>query len=193
MRPYITKILTTVLLMPMILLAGSTASAVAQGVAANPSAAQGVRASSSAALARPGSQPATASVPHGPAQQSWVGYRSAQPVTTSQPAAKTDQKAHATVNPTARTKTAQPHSGWTGYGPSAAWSSYRPGTARVGTTSPATSRLTTAPATSRPVNQMDRSRVSGPSPYHGNQPRSYHEYGSGRRVSLAKPWLPGSP
>jgi hypothetical protein len=172
MRPNIFKVVTTVL-MPMMLLAGGTRVSVAQGVAASPTAAQGAAASASAAPARPGSQPATASVPRGPAQ-GWAGYRSVQPG-TSQPAAKPAKKAPA--------QTAQVRSGWTGYAPVTAWSSYRPGTARQGT----------SPGTSRPVNNMARSRVSGPSPYHGNQPRSYREYGSGRAVSVAKPWLPGSP
>jgi hypothetical protein len=167
MRPDIAKFFTTVLLISMIVMTGGTVPAVAQGAPASPSAAQGAPASPSTTLARPNSQPATASVPQVPAR-GWVGYRSAQ-TGSSQPAAKTGQ----------------PQTGWTGYAPAAAWSGYRPGTVRPG------SAPATAPA--RPVNNMDRSRVPGPSPYHGNQPRSYHEYGSGRRISLAKPWLPGSP
>jgi hypothetical protein len=174
MRPNMTQLVTSALFMPVILLAGGTVPTVAQGVPTNPPATQAVPANPSPAIARPGSQPAAASVARGPTH-SWVGYRSVQPGTsqagTSRPG----------------TKTSQPPSGWKGYTPATGWLGYPSGVR----SSPATGRP--GAATGHPVNKMDRSRVTGPSPYHGNQPRSYHEYGSGRRVSLAKPWLPGSP
>jgi len=185
MRPNMTQFVTSALLMPVILLAGGTVPTVAQAVPANPPATQAapasppatqaVPANPSPAIARLGTQPAAASVARGPTH-SWVGYRSVQPGTsqagTSRPG----------------TKTSQPPSGWKGYTPAAGWSGYRSGARSA----PATGQPGASPA-GHPVNKMDRSRVTGPSPYHGNQPRSYHEYGSGRRVSLAKPWLPGSP
>jgi hypothetical protein len=175
MRLNMVKFVTTVLLLPVTLMAVGTVPVIAQGTPAGPSATQAAPTSPAPARERANAQPAMAPAPLAPAR-GWAGYRLAQ-AGSSQPAAKTGQAASA--------KTSQPQAGWKGYAPAASWSGYRPATARSG------SAACTTPA--RPVNNMDRSRVTGPSPYHGTQPRSYHEYGSGRRVSLAKPWLPGSP
>jgi hypothetical protein len=156
-------VITTVLL----LMACGTAPVMAQGGPASPAPSQAVSAKPAPAPASAASQPASVSVARATAP-GWAGYRSVRPG-ASQPTAKT----------------APLRSGWVGYAPSAAWSGYR--------TVPARSGSSPGPATARPVNNMDRSRVAGPNPYHGTQPRSYHEYGSGRRIPVAKPWLPGSP
>jgi hypothetical protein len=66
-----------------------------------------------------------------------------------------------------------PSASWTGYRASAGWRGYEPGAAR-------------------PTNRI-QARVPGPSPYADGVARSYREYGTGRAVPLAKPWLPGSP
>lgn len=73
-------------------------------------------------------------------------------------------------------------SGWATYAPSSAWTTYR---LQAGWQS-------YEPAAARPMN-MRQAHVSGPSPYADGLARSYHEYGTGRPVPLAKPWLAGSP
>lgn len=97
----------------------------------------------------------------------WAGYQQAagQPPPTTQPAPVYVSQ-----------------SGWATYAPSSAWAGYRP----------ASGWQSYEPAAARPLN-MRQARVPGPNPYADGLARSYHEYGTGRPIPLAKPWLPGSP
>jgi hypothetical protein len=100
---------------------------------------------------------------------------------------------------------------WSGYAPGSAWVPYVPGTPAVspaqppGTVPPAVAggmpATTTqpgyvyappAPARRGLINGI-RYAVRGPSPYADGRARPYYEYGTGRSVPLAKPWLPGAP
>lgn len=130
------------------------------------------------------SQAQTTYVPGGPSTGSWGGYA--------------------------------PGYSWAPYGPGSAWVPYVPGTPvspsvavqpqppqPFGLT-PATQPLVvtapgqpvyrTVPATSgRALINGVRNPVRGPTPYADGRARNYYEYGSGRNVPLAKPWLPGAP
>lgn len=114
-----------------------------------------------------------------------------------------------------------PPAGWSGYAPQTGWTGYAPGTTAVAPPAlpvvPGTGpRLATNPPASVPAPVYQPGVVAGTgstrpdtvvtrsgvvrrrvSPYYGWQggPNSaaYREFGSGRNVPLAKPWLPGSP
>jgi len=97
---------------------------------------------------------------------SWAGYRSV-PALTPGPRADVyaSRRGWATYAPS---------TAWTGYAPAAGWQGYYP------------------PQRPRSLN-MRQAHVPGPSPYADGLARNYYEYGTGRMVPLAKPWLPGSP
>jgi len=104
---------------------------------------------------------------------------------------------------------------WRGYYPEGNFGGYAPGmggrvyqpnfvppgsvpTPPAGTVSPGVVVLPTQPGYTvvprrrRLINGV-RYPVPGPNPYADGRPRPYMEYGTGRMVPLAKPWLPGAP
>ena len=117
--------------------------------------------------------------PAADAKAAWAQYRTADRRVNSSSVAATQGAAARSVP----RKTDRPRSGWAGYAPATSWSGYRPGAAWRGY----------KPANGRAVSRMSNARVQGPSPYADGMARSYREYGTGRPVPLAKPWLPGSP
>lgn len=108
---------------------------------------------------------------------------------------------------------------WGAYAPGSAWIPYTPGTPTV--ISPPSAAATVPTQPSQPVVLLPGTQpiviatqpiyptapvarprtlingvsnpVRGATPYADGRARNYYEYGSGRRVPLAKPWLPGAP
>ncbi len=118
------------------------------------------------ATAGSGYAPATAWYGYAPSTSGYV------PVTVAQPAL------------------APAGTGWTGYAPLASWTGYNPGAAWVGYT-PTQVAIPVNAAAASPIVQLNH--VPGPNPYMDGRPHPYYEYGSGRKIALAKPWLPGAP
>jgi len=149
-----------------------------------------------AAAPRPASAPAPA-----PAGTGWYGYVPGQGwvryVPPSTPAVSpgaagarsASSYAGATTPPAAGTA---PAPGWAGYNPGPAWMGYAPASAGV--------RPAVRPAPSWGALPADGSRRRAANRFvNGNAPAlsytlpAYREYGTGRNIPLAKPWLPASP
>jgi len=113
--------------------------------------------------------------------QGWVSYApSSSPSTVTSPPA-----------PAPATPTAPVPPGWLGYSPATGWVGYAPASAPI---VPAVTRATTriyppGPARRRSANLA----VNHIAPRLAYAIPAYREYGTGRDVPLAKPWLPPSP
>lgn len=122
----------------------------------------------------------------------WVGYAPAStPMTSSNAVGSRPTPGSYGGTPSPATAP-PPAAGWAGYAPASAWAGYAPASAPI---SPAV-----RPAQGRVALPADGSRrraaglfVNRDTPGLSYTAPAYREYGTGRPVPLAKPWLPPSP
>ncbi len=118
--------------------------------------------------------------------QGWVGYAPG-----SAPVARPGASSYR-IAPPGPGGAAPPPPGWQGYSPGSAWEGYAPASA------PRTPVVRTMPRRGAIPADGSRRRAAN-LVVNGNAPEllytlpAYREYGTGRNVPLAKPWLPASP
>jgi hypothetical protein len=155
---------------PGVLLAG-WAVVVAFGAVSTPAWAQ------QNAAARPGTPAA-----------SWYGY-----APSPMPGAATSRSTSNSIGGAASGGTVAPVApGWAGYAPAAAWVGYAPASAPVPVViRPAPRRVVLAPGPAR--RRAASEFVNHNAPQYSYALASYREFGSGRNIPLAKPWLAPPP
>jgi hypothetical protein len=113
--------------------------------------------------------------------QGWVRFTapSAPPVTSGTP---TTDVVAAPVPP-----------GWTGYAPATGWVAYAPASSPTFPSSPVTVRPRRLRASDGSLQRAANAAVNRGASQYVFLTSVYREFGTGRRIPLAKPWLPPSP
>jgi len=118
----------------------------------------------------------------------WYGYVPGQGwVRYAPPSAPVVSPGTAVASPYPATAVPPPP-GWAGYAPASAWAGYAPASSPV---TPAV-RLRALPADGSRRRAANRV-VNGNAPQLSYTLPAYREFGTGRNIPLAKPWLPPSP
>lgn len=114
---------------------------------------------------------------------SWYGYAPAS-APSAMPSAATPRTTSNALAPIG--------TGWAGYAPAAAWVGYAPASAPVAVViRPAPRRVVLAPGPAR--RRAASEFVNHNAPQYSYALASYKEFGSGRNIPLAKPWLAPPP
>jgi len=124
-----------------------------------------------------------------PGGSGWYGYVPGSGWVTYAPPST---PATVTTNSVAPPRAAAPvPPGWAGYAPSSAWTGYAPASAPVTpAVRPFPRRVLPADGSRRRASNWAVNHIA---PQLSYTIPAYREYGSGRNVPLAKPWLPPSP